>query len=390
MSIGIGSSGSGRSVAVFAMLLFFWVSGIDGRSQSSERLQWVAASDAAGSAAVVRFAWSEGRLESSPEETDFSKILRVYAAQGGALSLVDLPPMLGKYSLEGATLTFRPQFPLVPDVTYRAIATGADGSVLTAEYRLTRDDSVPRTQVEAIYPTADQLPENLLKFYIVFSQPMRRGGAYSFLRLVDDESGEVPIPFLEIDEELWSRDMRRLTLLIDPGRIKRGVRPLEEIGPALLRGKSMRLEVSADWKDASGRPLIEESVKEFDVVAPERRAIEVENWKIQPPMGGTREPLIVQFDRPMDYALARRLIGVSDLEGRQIPCESSLEDNETRLLLSPVNDWEAGELILWAVTTLEDLAGNNIGKPFEVDVVETGGRRIEAETVRRRFEIPTP
>ena len=32
-------------------------------------------------------------------------------------------------------------------------------------------------------------------------------------------------PFLELDEELWSTDGRRFTLLFDPGRIKRGLKP---------------------------------------------------------------------------------------------------------------------------------------------------------------------
>ena len=32
----------------------------------------------------------------------------------------------------------------------------------------------------------------------------------------------IELPFLEIDEELWDPAMMRLTLFIDPGRIKRG------------------------------------------------------------------------------------------------------------------------------------------------------------------------
>jgi hypothetical protein len=47
-------------------------------------------------------------------------------------------------------------------------------------------------------------------------------------------------------------DMTRLTLFIDPGRIKRGVAPLEEIGPALHAGKRYTLEIDSGWHDASG------------------------------------------------------------------------------------------------------------------------------------------
>jgi len=38
-------------------------------------------------------------------------------------------------------------------------------------------------------------------------------------------------------------------------------------------------------------------------------------------------------------------------------------------------------------TTIEDLAGNNIGKPFEVDVVETTQTRLSKEFVSLPFEV---
>jgi hypothetical protein len=49
--------------------------------------------------------------------------------------------------------------------------------------------------------------------------------------------------------------MMRLTLFIDPGRIKRGVLPLEEVGPALEEGKRYTLMIDRDLKDGTGNPL---------------------------------------------------------------------------------------------------------------------------------------
>ena len=46
--------------------------------------------------------------------------------------------------------------------------------------------------------------------------------------------------------------MTRLTLLLDPGRIKRGVRPLEEIGGALQVGRTYTLVIDDAWPDAKG------------------------------------------------------------------------------------------------------------------------------------------
>lgn len=46
--------------------------------------------------------------------------------------------------------------------------------------------------------------------------------------------------------------MTRLTLIIDPGRIKRGARPLEELGPALKAGKKYTLAIGREWRDGRG------------------------------------------------------------------------------------------------------------------------------------------
>jgi hypothetical protein len=65
---------------------------------------------------------------------------------------------------------------------------------------------VPTTVVSQVYPTAEVLPENLLKFYVHFSAPMSSGHIYDHIRLIGDSTGkEVELPFLEIDEELWTR-----------------------------------------------------------------------------------------------------------------------------------------------------------------------------------------
>ena len=149
----------------------------------------------------------------------------------------------------------------------------------------------------------------------------------------------------------------------------------------------MRLVISPEWKDARGLNLQDEFVKEFEVVASERRPIDVENWNLETPPAGTTKPIWVNFDRPMDFALSRRMIGVADLNGREILCEPILETGETRSSLRPLSPWKSGVYALWVVTTLEDLCGNNVGKPFEVDVAETGGRRIEARTVKRKFSV---
>ena len=78
----------------------------------------------------------------------------------------------------------------------------------------------------------------------------------------------------------------------------------------------------------------------------------------------------------MDEALARRLIRVT-LGEREVAAEKLwLSEQEQQWNFLPAMDWEAGPHALAVQSTLEDLAGNTIGKPFEVDLFERVERRI--------------
>src|SRR5206468_10702471 len=91
--------------------------------------------------------------------------------------------------------------------------------------------------------------------YLHFSAPMSRGEVYRRVRLLGEGDRPVDRPFLEIGEELWDPDGTRLTLLFDPGRIKRGLVPRKEEGPILEEGRAYTLVVDPAWPDAQGRPL---------------------------------------------------------------------------------------------------------------------------------------
>ena len=61
--------------------------------------------------------------------------------------------------------------------------------------------------------------------------------------------------FVEIQQELWDTNNTRLTVLFDPGRIKRGVLPNEQLGPPIVDGKHYTLLIDRGWQDARGVPL---------------------------------------------------------------------------------------------------------------------------------------
>lgn len=309
--------------------------------------------------------------------------LSVYADQGDLKADLSLPPMVGRTWVEQGELRFEPQFPLERGVNYRAIfRPGGGAPAVVALFKLPLQRAEPSTVVSAIYPSADVLPENLLKFYVHFSAPMSRGHIYDHIHLTDERGKEVELPFLEIDEELWDTPMQRLTLFIDPGRIKRGVQPLEEIGPALEEGKRFTLTINHAWRDGAGNPLKADFRKSFRVGPPDRDPPDPARWKFERPAAGTRQPLAVTFPKPMDHALALRMIRVRNVEG-----SSELENQERRWKFTPAKNWQSGTYKLLVQTTIEDLAGNNIGKPFEVDLFETVQRKFTNATVAVTFVI---
>jgi hypothetical protein len=310
----------------------------------------------------------------------------VLAEQGHA---VPTPPMAGTWSIEGGLVRFTPQFPLGRGVRYRAELRLPGAPPLISRFELPADTTGPTTVVTQIYPTAEVLPENQLKFYLHFSAPMSRGGVYGHVVLRDSSEREIELPFLELDEELWDLAMTRLTLLIDPGRIKRGVKPLEDIGPVFEQGKSYSLTVEAACTDAAGQSLRAAFTKKFRIGVADRTPPDPARWKIHAPAAGTRGALTVEFDEPMEHALALRMIRVVAKTdgGGALAGETALTDEERRWTFVPAQTWARGRHELVVDTTIEDLAGNNIGKTFDVDLEEGAPRRLDTPQVFLEFEV---
>jgi hypothetical protein len=73
--------------------------------------------------------------------------------------------------------------------------------------------------------------------------------------------------------------------------------------------------------------------------------------------------------------------------GQVIAGQATLEDHERRWKFTPDKAWPRGAYQLVIQTTLEDLAGNNIGKPFEVDLFAGVERHLKTASVQLPFEI---
>lgn len=309
-------------------------------------------------------------LKSDRSNADWQRFLSVRADQGSVISDIGLPPIAGTYSVDGKKLVFKPQFPFSPGVSYRAVVRGEGSNLfITSEFKAPVPTAAS-TSLTEIYPTLDQLPENILKFYLEFSGPMSGGHIYDYMELRDANGKVVELPFLEIDEELWNPEMTRLTLFLDPGRIKRGVKPLEEIGPALVPGKEFTLHISRQWRDANGNPLEKDFEKRFAVLDADREMPDPNKWRIIPPPAFSRARLTLIFDEALDHAMASRVLRIADPEGKPLEGEASLGERDRNWYFRPTTPWRYGEHTLLIPSIIEDVAGNTIAKPFDVDLTQ--------------------
>lgn len=300
---------------------------------------------------------------------NFPAMLSVRVA-GGSTDL------LGTYMLTETSIKFESRHRPGAGVTFRAtfdpkkMPHRPDGQLVTAEATVPKPAAGPAAVVERIYPSSDKLPENQLRFYIHFSSPMSRHNAYANLKLLNEDGNPVVGAFLELGEELWDPTGKRFTLLLHPGRVKRGLRPREEAGPILEEGKRYTLVVDAAWPDMTGSPLKSGFRKSFSSTAPDDSQPDPKRWTIKAPASGKAEALVVSAEKPIDHALFEHLVWVVDGQGKRIEGSAAVSDLETRWTFTPAKPWAPGKYRLVVDTALEDRAGNSVARPFELDLVQ--------------------
>ena len=311
--------------------------------------------------------WSPG--PSAPVQ-GWSSIFRVYSGSG------DVPALLGTYAVEGGSLVFHPRFLLVAGVQYRAVFQGPKGKLVEATFDGPPRETISTTRVLHVYPSTDVLPSNTLKLYIYFSAPMSRGEAWQRIHLLDENGQPLKFEFVEIQQELWDPQNTRLTVLFDPGRIKRGVLPEMQLGPPIAEGKHYTLVIDREWKDARGVPLQQGFRKSFRGGPADRTPPDPKTWRVSAPKASTSEALVVSFPKPMDYALLQRLFRVSDAHGN-VAGTVGIARQETEWRFTPREPWKAGPYQVVFDTAIEDLSGNHIGQAFDLDKFHQVTKTIE-------------
>lgn len=271
-----------------------------------------------------------------------------------------LPGMAGEIFADGDDVCFVGRYGFVGGTTYRVEIDGSVAAVLERP-RIERERT---TEVLSIRPTTYEVPRNLLRIYVLFSAPMSEGFT-RHVRLLDALGDPIEGALLPLDYELWDGDRRRLTLLLDPARIKRGLVSHNALGYPLRSGERFTVAVGEAFLDARGAPLRESARRRYLVGHDERRRVDPERWQLSLPRAHTLDPLIVRFDRPLDNGLLARCLLVARSGGPTVLGSIEVGDEERSWSFYPKREWEVGRYELCVEGILEDLAGNSVRRVFD-------------------------
>src|SRR5688572_22539875 len=187
-------------------------------------------------------------------------------------------PVLGDFRKERDEVIFEPIIPFTKGLRYEVLL---DDSLLS-EILIPIGNFKPPALL-SIYPSQDTLPENLLKMYFEFSEPMVEGSSLQHLTLIRNDRDTMRATFLDLHPELWNSDGTVLTLWIDPGRIKRDLIPNKELGVPLKQGERYTLHLNKSWQSKNGVPLAKNYAKTFVTIHRDEESPDPQSWKVSVP-----------------------------------------------------------------------------------------------------------
>ena len=282
-------------------------------------------------------------------------------------------PIFGRWSRNENAFVFHPAIPFRQKQNYLLRSKGK----ILLEFSLPVLDS-PQTKIVQIYPTVDTVPENILKIHIQFSEPMGERYSEEFLAVTNESGDTLRNIILPLQPELWNKTHDRLTLWFNPGRIKRSLGPNLEMGSPLMSGHHYTLHISKDWRDRNNRTMQNGKIKRFSVGEAIRHRLDPEDWDLLTPAAFTSDDLIVIFGRELDQVLSLECLSVLDQGEQPVEGRVSVTRKESQWHFKPVEQWAKGRYILRIESRLEDLAGNNICRPFDQEV---DGDQVESEKI---------
>ena len=310
-------------------------------------------------------------------DTDLARVLIVTVQPN------DTTAIAGRYERDGNRIEFRPLFPFDAGRVYHARLVLPETTII-AGFQVPGGVGSAATFVVRSTPSTDSVPENLLRMYLEFSDSMSRESGVEHIHLLDAAGREVQHAFLPLDGDFWNPAHTRYTVFFDPGRVKRGILPNEEMGRPLRAGRSYTLLVDSTWRDANGRALIRSFRQKLVATPAVLAAIKLAEWQVALPKARTRDSVIVTFPRSLDRGLIDRAIGVETASGESVDGSTAIASGERRWAFVPKTAWNNKPYRIVVLSILEDVSGNQVNHAFEVDLFE----RVDSTSAPTRYTLP--
>ncbi|AOW19740.1 hypothetical protein [Urechidicola croceus] len=294
-------------------------------------------------------------------------------------------PIIGDFSKsKNGKIDFTPVIPFTYNEEYE-LKDINDNNIAS----FTIDNPYNKTNPEllAIFPTTDTVPENLLKMYFLFSQPMQEvGNTLDFIKITNNTTSKEVTAFLKLENELWNKEHTQLTLWLDPGRLKTDLIPNKNMGLPLNNGSKYTITISNLMRNANGIMLSQEYSKSIYVTHRDNNKPTIENWSINNVKPLTLEPLLIHFNETLDAILLRECINIY-LNENLIEGKFELKNNEKSISFLPNIKWKTGNYTIYIATKLEDLAGNNLNHLFDRDLSKGISKKVDITTKIINFKI---
>jgi len=270
-------------------------------------------------------------------------------------------PVLGSITTSGSVSHFQPIIPFSEGRTYHVYSNDN----LISKFKINERLITESTELLAIYPSTDSIPENLLKVYLLFSNPMQEvGSSLDHITVIDTETNQEIDVFLPLQTELWNVQHTQLTLWLDPGRIKRDLIPNKERGMPIEKAKQYAIRIDSSWKDAKGQTLDKSYQKTFIVIDRDISIPDTNDWNIT----SNSKTVVIEFNESIDIVLAEDAIIIKNTLNQIVLGDYSFENNGRTLRFTPDDHLETGDYYIEIESRLEDLAGNNLNRLFDTDL----------------------
>jgi hypothetical protein len=129
-------------------------------------------------------------------------------------------------------------------------------------------------------------------------------------------------------------------------------------------------------------------VKRFRVGPIDRTLPRAAEWRVITPPAGTLDPVTVELPEPLDHALLGRMLTVTRSVGgveTAVTGRAATGHHDRRWTFTPSEPWATATYVVKIDTDLEDLAGNNMRRLFDVMPGDSAARGAEGALVRIPF-----